>query len=165
MKIKRFLFLINSLWELARLFLLFAALTIAFRRPLLEDRSAVYWLVLLGSAQLLLPAALLLLYLDPARFDSLLNLVRLGKFLGILAALMLVFLVPLTAGVIPGGAMPLPFAVVPFTMVVGITIADLVFLFLLFLWSGGVPQAPAEGPGELPQPRGTSNEPRPGVSG
>jgi hypothetical protein len=165
MKIKRFLFLINSLWELARLFLLFAALVIAFRRPLLEDRGAVYWLVLLGSAQLILPAALVLLYLDPVRFAPLLNLVRLGKFLGILAALMLVFLVPLGAGVLPGGAVPVPFAVVPFTIVVGVTIADLVFLFLLFLWTSGVPQELGEEAGELPERRETPIEPPPSTRG
>jgi hypothetical protein len=136
MKIKRILFLINSLWELARVFLLFAALAVALRRTLLEVQSSVYWLVLLGSGQLVLPAALVMLYLDPTRFAALLNLVRLGKFLGILAALLLVFLLPLSSGLLPPVGLPVPFAALPFSIVVGMTIVDLVFLFLLFLWTG-----------------------------
>jgi len=139
MKIKRILFLINSLWELARVFLLFAALAIAFRRTLLEDRASVYWLVLLGSGQLVLPAALVMLYFDPARFAALLNVVRLGKFLGILAALLLVFLLPLSSGLLPAGILPVPFAVIPFSVVIGVTIVDLIFLFLLFLWTDARP--------------------------
>ena len=153
MKIKRILFLINCLWELARVFLLFTALALAFRRTLLEDRAFVYWLVLLGSGQLVLPAALVILYLDPARFAPLLNLVRLGKFLGILASLLLVFLLPLSSGLFPASALPVPFAVVPFSIVIGMTIVDLLFLFLLFLWNGAPQQPEKPAPDTLPDLR------------
>jgi len=141
MKIKRILFLINSLWELARFLLLFLALGTAFRLTLLADRGAVYWLILLGSAQLLLPAALLLLYLDPLVFAGLLNLVRLGKFLGILSGVLFVFFSPSSAA--PGagsrGVFPFP----PHALVVGVVLLDMIVLFLLFLWSPDpVPQPP-----------------------
>jgi len=139
MKIKRILLLINSLWELARFFLLFLAMGVAFRLTLLRDSAAIYWLILLGSGQLLLPAALLMLYLDPLRFAVLLNLVRLGKFLGILAGLLLVFLSPFGAGLRLPGGLGLTSTLVPYTIVIAMSIVDLVFLFLLFLWNSPAP--------------------------
>ena len=153
MKIKRILLLINSLWELARFLLLFLALGFAFRTTMLTDRSAVYWLILLGTGQLLLPAALVLLYLDPVRFAALLNLVRLGKFLGILAGLLLVFLSPFGANLRLPGAVGISSALVPYTMAIGISIVDLIFLFLLFLW-GSAPPDPASAAQHPPGDRG-----------
>ncbi|MBN1836069.1 MAG: hypothetical protein JW820_09485 [Spirochaetales bacterium] len=152
MKIKRFFLLINSLWELARLVLLFLAVGVTLRLTLLTDRSAIYWLVLLGSGQLLLPAALILLYLDPVRFAVLLNLVRLGKFLGLLAGLMLVFLSPLRTDLQLAVGLGLSSSLLSYTTVIGISIVDLIFLFLLFLWSVPPPDATASR-AELPPDR------------
>ena len=165
MKIKRILFLINSLWELARFFILFLGLGIAFRLTLLAERSAVYWLILLGSGQLVLPAALVMLYLDPLRFDSLLNLARLGKFLGILAGLLLIFLSPLGVDLGLAGGIGTSFATVPYSLVIGVTIVDLVFLFLLFLWNGSkLPELPG-GTEHLPEHRETPLEAPPDTAG
>ena len=147
MKIKRILLLINSLWELARFLLLFLALSFAFRSALLADRSTIYWLILLGSGQLVLPAGMVMLYLDPSRFAPLLNLVRLGKFLGILAGLLLLFLSPFGAALRFSAGLGLPSALVPYTIVVGASIVDLVFLFLLFLWGSQTPPAESGSPG------------------
>jgi hypothetical protein len=159
MKIKRILFLINSLWELARFLLLFLGLGIAFRLMLLADRSAIYWLILLGSGQLVLPAALVMLYIDPLRFGSLLNLARLGKFLGILSSLLLIFLSPLSVDLGLVGGLGASFAAVPYSMVIGVTIVDLVFLFLLFLWNGTKLPEHRETP--LDAPSDTAGTPRP----
>jgi hypothetical protein len=134
MKIRRISFLINSLWELVRFLLLFAALGVSLGYSLIGDPQTVYWLVLLGSGQLLLPAVLFFLYLDPERFAGLLNVARLGKFLGILAALLLLFLGPLSSQIraVTGNAASASL-LLPYTIVVAATIVDLIFLFLLFL--------------------------------
>jgi hypothetical protein len=145
MRIKRILFLINSLWELARFLALFLALAVTFRPVLLSDPAAVYWLILLASGQLLLPAAMVLLYLDPGRFAALLNLVRLGKFLGILAGLMLVFVSPFRTVLRFAGGFGLPSALVPYTVVIAVLIVDLIFVLLLFLWTAQTPPGDPDG--------------------
>ncbi len=87
MKIRRIFFLLNSIWELVRFLFLFLAVWITFQQVLKTDSQAIFWLMLFGNGGLLVAAALLFLYVDPPRFRALLNLVRLGKSLGLFSAL------------------------------------------------------------------------------
>ena len=132
MKIHRLFFLVGSLWELLRFLLLFLALGITFRRELLIDTQAIFWLVLLGSANLLMPAGLLFLYLDPDRHRNLLNLIRMGKLLGLLSALLLILLEPIGTSLSGFALSFLPSTIAPFSILLFISVSDLLFLFLLF---------------------------------
>ena len=98
MRIHRVLFLITAIWELLRFCAIFVAVWFIFRQILETNSQGVYWLLVLGNGGLLLAASLLLLYVDPARFRVLLNLVRLGKILGLFSALLLIILEPIGIG-------------------------------------------------------------------
>jgi hypothetical protein len=134
MKINRIYLLINCLWEGLRFLLLFFALSITFQRLLLADPQAIFWLVLAVSGSLLLPAALLFLYLAPQRNLPLLKLVRLGKILGLVATLLLLFMEPFEPGLSASPAVDLPIALTPFSVVLAVTVVDLVFVFLLLAY-------------------------------
>ena len=132
MKIRRIIFLLNSIWELVRFLFLFLAVWITFQRVLETNSQAIFWLMLFGNGGLLVAAALLFLYVDPPRFRALLNLARLGKGLGLISALLLIILEPFGAG--PQGLSMsfLPYRIAPFSILLLIVVADLIFLFLLF---------------------------------
>ncbi len=132
MKIHRIFFLLNGIWELLRFLLLFLALGITFQWTLVSDRQAIFWLVVLGNANLLMPAAALLLYIDARRFRVLLNLLRLGKLLGLFSSALLIILEPVSSGLRQLSLSFLPFAIAPLSILLLIAVIDLVFIFLLF---------------------------------
>jgi hypothetical protein len=86
--------------------------------------------LVLGNGGLLVAASLLFLYVDPRRFRVLLNLVRLGKILGLFSALLLIILEPIGIGSLSVGF--LPYRIAPFSLLLVVSVADLIFLFLLF---------------------------------
>jgi hypothetical protein len=132
MKIHRIFFLIAAIWDLLRFFAVFLAVWIFFRRTLETDNQGVYWLLVLGNGGLLITASLLFLYVDPQRFRVLLNLVRMGKILGVLSALLLIILEPVGTGLRFLSLGLLPYRIAPFSLLLVILVVDLVFLFLLF---------------------------------
>jgi len=88
--------------------------------------------MLFGNGGLLAAAALLFLYVDPPRFRALLNLVRLGKTLGLFSALLLIILEPFAAGLQSLSLSSPPYRIAPFSILLLVAVADLIFLFLLF---------------------------------
>ncbi len=136
MKIHRLFFLLGSLWELLRVLVRFLALGSTCRRERLIDTQAIFWLVLFGSANLLMPAGLLFLYLDPHNRRTLLNLMRMGKLLGLFSALLLILLEPIGTGLSGFPLNFLPYTIAPFSMLLFVAVSDLFFLFLLFSYRG-----------------------------
>ena len=132
MKLHRLLFLIAAIWELVRFFSLFLAAWIIFRQVLETNVQAIYWLLALGNGGLLPAAALLLLYVNPDRFRSLLNLVRLAKILGLFSALLLVVSAPVATGLRFISLSFIPYRIVPLSVLLVLSVVDLVLLFLLF---------------------------------
>jgi hypothetical protein len=132
MKIHRVLFLITAIWELLRFCAIFLAVWIIFRQILETNGQGIYWLLVLGNGGLLVTASLLFLYVDPRRFRVLLNLVRLGKILGLFSALLLIILEPIGTGLRFLYMDFLPYWIAPFSLLLIVLVADLIFLFLLF---------------------------------
>jgi hypothetical protein len=129
MKIKRILFLINSLWELLRFLLLFLAAVLVFRKTITAEAQAVRWLLVLAAPGLLLPAGFLFLYLDARRHVALLGVLRLGKLLALCAAVVLIVTAPFellrrSLGLTSSGLIPL-------AILVGTVAVDLALLFAL----------------------------------
>ena len=131
MKIRRIFFLITAIWDLLRFFAVFLAVWIVFRRTLETNNQGIYWLLILGNGGLLMSASLLFLYVDPERFRVLLNLVRLGKILGLFSALLLIILEPVGTGLRFLSLGFLPYRIAPFSILLVASVVDLVFLFLL----------------------------------
>jgi hypothetical protein len=146
MKIRRLFFLLNSIWELVRFLILFLAVWITFQQVLKIDSQAIFWLMLFGNSGLLVAAALLFLYVDPPRFRALLNLVRLGKGLGLFSALLLIILEPFGTGLQSLSLSFPPYRIAPFSLLLIVVVADLIFLFLLFSYQieESTPPSPAE---------------------
>ena len=132
MKIHRVLFLITAIWELLRFCAIFLAVWIIFRQILETNGQGIYWLLVLGNGGLLVTASLLFLYVDPRRFRVLLNLVRLGKILGLFSALLLIILEPIGTGLRFLYMDFLPYRIAPFSLLLIVSVADLIFLFMLF---------------------------------
>jgi hypothetical protein len=154
MKIRRVLFLIIAIWELLRFCAIFLAVWIIFRQVLETNNQGIYWLLVLGNGGLLVTASLLFLYVDPRRFRVLLNLVRLGKILGLFSALLLIILEPIGTGLRLLSVGFLPYRIAPFSLLLVVSVADLIFLFLLFSYQieKTSPSLPAGGPQEQDPP-------------
>ena len=126
MSIRRIAFLFNSAWELVRfvvMFLLAEAQTGVYQ-PVVA-RSAL-WLLAVAAGQLLMPAVLLFLYVDPRRYSPLLNLARLGKAVGIFVSLVLLATGALTF--VQDAAL---FGIPAAAVLLAVTFLDLIFLFFL----------------------------------
>jgi hypothetical protein len=147
MKIRRVFFLIAAIWELLRFCVIFLAGWIVFRQVLEMNDQGIYWLLVIGNGGLLVAASLLFLFVDPPRFRVLLNLVRLGKILGLFSALLLIILEPIGSGLRFPSVGFLPYRVAPFSLLLAVSVADLIFLFLLFSYQLEItsPSPPAEG--------------------
>ncbi|MBN2553667.1 MAG: hypothetical protein JXB06_12900 [Spirochaetales bacterium] len=137
MKIRRMFFLFNAIWELVRFCCLFLAVWLVFHQILETNRQAVFWLLVFANGGLLMTAALLFLYLDPRRFRALLNLVRLGKILGLFSALLLIVLEPVGTSLRFLSIGFFPYGIAPFTLLLAVCVVDLIFLFLLFSYQKG----------------------------
>ena len=132
MRIRRIFFLIAAIWELLRFCAIFLAVWIIFRQILETNRQGIYWLLVLGNGGLLVTASLLFLFVDPKGFRILLNLVRLGKLLGLFSALLLIILEPIGTGLrFLSTGFP-PFRIAPFSILLVLSVTDLIVLFLLF---------------------------------
>ena len=131
MKIHRVFFLTAAIWELLRFFAVFLAVWIVFSRTLETNNQGIYWLLILGNGGLLMSASLLFLYVDPARFRVLLNLVRLGKILGLFSALLLIILEPVGTGLRFLSVGFLPYRIAPFSVLLVVSVVDLIMLFVL----------------------------------
>jgi hypothetical protein len=132
MKIRRAFLLLAAIWELLRFCAVFLAVWIVFRRVLETSSQGTYWLLVLGNGGLLVAAALLFLFVDPPRFRPLLNLVRLGKILGLASALLLIILEPVGTGLRFLTVGTPPFRIAPLSLLLVASVADVIFLFLLF---------------------------------
>jgi hypothetical protein len=154
MKIHRAFFLIAAIWDLLRFFAVFLAVWIVFRRTLETNNQGIYWLLVLGNGGLLTSASLLFLYVDPEGFRVLLNLVRLGKILGLFSALLLIVVEPVGTGLRFLSLDFLPYRIAPFSVLLVVSVVDLIFLFLLFSYEVGKtsPSPPVEEQSEKDPP-------------
>jgi len=146
MKIRRVFFLITAIWDLLRFFAVFLAVWIVFRRTLETNNQGIYWLLILGNGGLLTSASLLILYVDPERFRVLLNLVRLGKILGLASALLLIILEPVGTGLRFLSLGVVPYRIAPFSILLVASVVDLIFLFLLLSYQ--IEKTPPSPPSE-----------------
>jgi hypothetical protein len=136
MKIHRVVFLIAGIWELLRFCTVFLAVWITFRQILETNSQGIYWLLVLGNGGLIVAASLLFLYVDSRRFGVLLNLVRLGKILGLFSSLLLIILEPVGTSLRFLSIGFLPYRIAPFSLLLVVSVTDLIFLFLLFSFRG-----------------------------
>ena len=150
MKIHRTFFLFNAIWELVRFCCLFLAVWLVFRQILVTNRQAVFWLLVFGNGGLLMAAALLFLYLDPQRFRVLLNLVRLGKILGLFSALLLIVFEPVGSSLRFLSIGFFPYGIAPLSVLLAVCLVDLIFLFLLLSYKTGQSSRPAGDAGSEP---------------
>jgi len=132
MKIHRVLFLFTAIWEFLRFLTLFLAVWVTFRQVIQNNNQAIYWLLIFGNGGLLITAALVFLYVDPRLSRTLLNLVRLGKILGLFSALLLIVLEPVGMGLRSLSLAFFPYSVAPLSILLILCCIDLVLLFLLF---------------------------------
>jgi len=146
MKIRRVFFLITAIWDLLRFFAVFLAVWIVFRRTLETNNQGIYWLLVLGNGGLLTSASVLFLYVDPERFRVLLNLVRLGKILGLASALLLIILEPVGTGLRFLSLGVVPYRIAPFSILLVASVVDLIFLFLLLSYQ--IEKTPPSPPSE-----------------
>ena len=149
MKINRYFFLINSIWEVLRFFLLFTVLVLTFRLVILINRQAIFWLILFGSGQLLLPAGLIFLFINPEKNYILINIIRLGKILGIFASVLLILFEPFSLGLRSSSLKLLTFSLTPIALLLCITFFDLIFLLILLSYKQMIMED--EDPGSLPE--------------
>jgi len=116
--------LFAALWELVRFVLLFLLIVSLFVPRAGARSAAAYWLLFYGAGCLLMPAGMVLLLIDPARYAVVIHLVRLGKVLQAVPVVLMV-LTGLAAGDVGlfgiDGLLPLAVA----------TVVDLVFLGVL----------------------------------
>ncbi len=131
MLVKKSIFVLAAIWEFIRFFLLFIALTTVYIQVILTDGQAIYWLILNGSSQLLLPAGLLLLFVNPDKFHHLLNLIKLGKILSLFSSGLLIAIEPFSIKHDLFKITFLPLQITPVSLLLAIIFFDLIFLFIL----------------------------------
>ena len=83
MKTRKYSILVILIWEIVRLFLLYLVVVSVFHREIQADKQAMYWLLAIGSPQVIMFALLIFLFLDPFKFANYLNLLRVIKVLNI----------------------------------------------------------------------------------
>jgi hypothetical protein len=132
MRTRREFYLIASIWELIRFCFLFLAVWMTFRKILETNNQAIYWLLVFGNGGLLVAAALLFIYVNPMGNHALLNLARMGKILGLLSAILLIVFEPISTGWQFLSVRIFSYPIAPLSVLLVITIADLIFVFLLF---------------------------------
>ncbi|MBN1697174.1 MAG: hypothetical protein JW881_06655 [Spirochaetales bacterium] len=89
MKKQNFFLIAGAIWEFIRFLLFFLFITGFQFHELLWNRQTILWLILLSSAQLIMPAGFLLLIINFTRFRALIQLLRYGKILGLFSSLIL----------------------------------------------------------------------------
>ena len=128
---KRIIFLSASIWELLRFFLLFVTVLGLNISIIHSDSQYIFWLILIASGSLIMPIGFFLLYYDKTKYGPLLNLLRLGKTLGLFSSLLLILLEPVGPVLKGVRLLFLPFSIAPVILLLVITFFDLIFLGLL----------------------------------
>ena len=129
MKIRRIIFLINSLWELVRFLALYLAAVLVARQAAAGNYPLLRWLLVLASPGLLLPVGFLFLYLDPLRHLALLGPLCLAKGLALVASVLLLLAAPFELfGAGPG---LVPAEGIPLLILAGAVFVDLAFLLVV----------------------------------
>ncbi len=134
MSIRRIVFLFNSAWELVRFVALFLLAAVQTEALLAASPRLPLWLLAAAAGQLLMPAALFFLFVDPRRNAALLNLARLGKGIGVFVEVILLVSEPFGAlGERAFRGLPAAAALL------AVTFVDLIFLFFLLSYRGAEP--------------------------
>ena len=136
MKAQRALLLAGSLWEIARFFLVISLLALLLNTSGVTASWLIPWLLLLGSGNLLVAVGAIMLAVFPAKYQSILGLLRLGKALGIFSFLLLL----VTDAVRPSQNLEIlgfrRVAITGMAAMMGILVLDVLFLAVLILWRG-----------------------------
>ncbi len=128
---KKKILLSASIWELLRFLLLFITVLVVNISIIRANRQSIFWLIILCSGSLIMPAGFLLLYYNEIKYGILLNLLRLGKILGLFSSLLLILLEPIGPVLQVVKLVFLPFPITPVILLLFITFFDLIFLGLL----------------------------------
>jgi len=136
MKAERAFLLAGSLWEIVRFFLLLSLLALLLQGTSGSGRRVFPWLILGGSGNLLVAAGGILLAAFPARYGSVLGLLRLGKILGIFSFLLLLLSGALRPSLGLAALSIGKLAIGEGAMLLGIFALDVLFLAVLLAWRG-----------------------------
>jgi len=131
-------------WEILRIFLLFIAVISIFFTEVTKNNIALYWLISLGSVQLLPFAGLVFVLFYESKYINVLKFVELSKLLNIFSLLLIVINTPLSILLNPFLAPYTPvvltflsFPLYHIYLVAILFFFDLIFLFLLLSYKTG----------------------------
>jgi hypothetical protein len=116
--------LATALWEVIRFTFLFLLIVSFSSRGSANSAIEAYWILPFGAGALIIPAGLVVLMMNPAKYGGILNLLKLGKLLEVIPSLVLLGRELSTLGVLSNPRLP----VFP---VLAAAIIDLIFLALL----------------------------------
>jgi hypothetical protein len=147
MNARRGLLLAGSLWEFVRFFLVLVLFASVLRGTLGAGSWVFPWMLVVGSGNLLVAAGGGMLSLFPAKYGSLIALLRLGKALSIFSLILLAVsgAIGIAAGqeILGMGKKAITGAAV----LLGVFLLDLLFMAVLIAWRAEEPQVPVDGPG------------------
>jgi hypothetical protein len=83
MKKEKIFYGAGIIWEIIRFLFFFLFITFVYFQPTIGGTDSVLWLLFLSSCQLLMPAAYTLLLFDSNKFHYIIQLLRIGKVLGL----------------------------------------------------------------------------------
>ena len=89
MKPHRSFYIVLSCWELIRFISIFLSVVYVFIDLISAKSGTIFWLTLLGSSQLILPAGFLIIFFNRQKYAHFVKLLRLGKILGLMPNILL----------------------------------------------------------------------------
>ncbi|GEM_PF-6302263 len=159
MKARKYSLLLILLWETIRVLILFIVVTYVFLKEIQQNSQAIYWLLALGAPQLVSLPVAVFIFLEPFRYEGLINVLRIGKVLNIFT--MFLVLLNFNSGsitdVLPLKMIPLRIYLFPLTLM--ILFLDLIFFGLLISYrlreTAPLEEGPKAGPKEGPKEEAT----------
>ncbi len=130
--------LVALIWEFIRIFLIFIATISIFFTVLKRNGTALYWLISLGSFQLLPIAALVFAFFDEKKYGVVIKFVCLAKLINLFSLFLIVLNTPL--GILinpirspfnPVRLTFIPFAIYHIHLIAFLFFFDLIFLIIL----------------------------------
>lgn len=138
MKVRKIKLLTALIWEILRVFLLYIALVSIFFTTVNKDSTALYWLISLGSLQLLPFSGLIFVLFFEKKYIIVLKFVELSKILNMFSLILIVINTPLSIllnpFLAPYGPVMLTFLSFPLYHIYLVAVLfffDLIFLFIL----------------------------------
>ena len=131
MKKGKTLFILGTVWELIRFFLLFIAIVSINLWVIYTVRQAIFWLLLFGAAQFLMPASFIFLWINPKKYHAFVDLLKIGKMVSIFASFLVILTESFGSRVYPVHFKYFPFTISPIIIIGIISLFDLILFFVL----------------------------------